>query len=105
MMLDDSPLNHIDKNILNAHKITQIDNLKMNIESEILAIVRSIKSIVVKNGNVEGALRTMKQKNMKDGLLKAVRERNEGYMKPGVKRREAKKEAIRNNRRNNRDNY
>ena len=64
-----------------------------------------MSTIVVKNGNVEGALRTMKQKNMKDGLLKAVRERNEGYMKPGVKRREAKKEAIRNNRRNNRDNY
>ena len=35
-----------------------------------------MSTIVVKNGNVEGALRTMKQKNMKDGLLKAVRERN-----------------------------
>ena len=54
VMISDSPLNHIDKNILNAHKITQIDNLKMNIESEILAIVRSIKSIVVKNGKDKG---------------------------------------------------
>ena len=54
VMISDSPLNHIDKNILNTHKITQIDNLKMNIESEIIAIVRSIKSIVVKNGKDKG---------------------------------------------------
>ena len=54
VMISDSPLNHIDKNILNAHKITQIDNLKMNVESEIIAIVRSIKSIVVKNGKDKG---------------------------------------------------
>ena len=58
--------------------------------------------VTVRNGNVDGALRTMKQKNVKDGLLKAVRERQEGYMKPGVKRRLAKKEAIKNARRRNR---
>ena len=58
--------------------------------------------VVVRNGNVDGALRTMKQKNVKDGLLKAVRERQEGYMKPGVKRRKAKKEAIKNSRRRER---
>ena len=61
-----------------------------------------MSTVVVRNGNVEGALRTFKQKNMKDGLLKAVRERNEGYMKPGVKRRNAKKEAIRNSHRRER---
>ena len=61
-----------------------------------------MSTVVVKNGNVEGALRTMKQKNMRDGLLKAVRERNEGYMKPGVKRRKAKKEGIKNSRRRER---
>ena len=48
-------------------------------------------------------LKIFKQKNAKNGLLKEARKRQEGYMKPGVKRREAKKEAIRNNRRNNRD--
>ena len=64
-----------------------------------------MSTVVVKNGNVEGALRTMKQKNMRDGLPKAVRERNEGYMKPGVKRRLAKKEAIRNSRKRNRERY
>ncbi|MBE6144443.1 MAG: 30S ribosomal protein S21 [Firmicutes bacterium] len=58
--------------------------------------------VVVRNGNVDGALRTMKQRNVKDGLLKAVRERQEGYMKPGVKRRKAKKEAIKNSRKRER---
>ena len=62
-----------------------------------------MSTVVVKNGNVEGALRTMKQKNMRDGLLKAVRERNEGYLKPGVKRRLSKKEAIKNSRKRNRE--
>lgn len=57
-----------------------------------------MSTVVVRNGNVDGALRTMKQRNMKDGLLKAVRERNEGYLKPGAKRRKEKKEAIRNSR-------
>ena len=56
--------------------------------------------VTVRNGNVDGALRTMKQKNVRDGLLKAVRERQEGYMKPGVRKRKEKKEAIRNARRN-----
>lgn len=59
--------------------------------------------VVVRNGNVESALRTFKQKNVRDGLLKAVRERQEGYMKPGVKRRKAKKEAIKNSRRRERN--
>ena len=63
-----------------------------------------MNSIVVKNGNVEGALRTLKQKNLKNGTLKAARERQDGYLKPGVKRRLAKKEAIKNSRRNNRRN-
>ena len=62
-----------------------------------------MSKVVVRNGNVDGALRTMKQKNMRDGLLKAVRERNEGYLKPGVKRRLAKKEAIKNSRKRNRE--
>ncbi|MBE6151750.1 MAG: 30S ribosomal protein S21 [Firmicutes bacterium] len=57
-----------------------------------------MSTVIVRNGNVDGALRTMKQRNMKDGLLKAVRERNEGYLKPGAKRRKEKKEAIRNSR-------
>ena len=56
--------------------------------------------VLVRNGNVDGALRMVKQRNAKDGLLKAVRERQEGYMKPGVKKRMAKKEAIKNAKKN-----
>ena len=56
--------------------------------------------VIVRNGNVDGALRTVKQRNAKDGLLKAVRERQEGYMKPGVRKRKERKEAIRNTKRN-----
>lgn len=59
-----------------------------------------MSTVVVKNGNVDGALKVFKQRNAKDGLLKAVRERQEGYMKPGVRKRKEKKEAIRNARRN-----
>ena len=51
-------------------------------------------TVVVKNGNVDGALRTLKQKNAKDGSSKKLRERQEGYMKPGVRRRKEKKENI-----------
>ncbi|MEG0022271.1 MAG: 30S ribosomal protein S21 [Bacilli bacterium] len=61
--------------------------------------------VIVRNGNVDGALRTVKQRNAKDGLLKAVRERQEGYMKPGVKKRKEKKEAIRNAKKNARKSF
>lgn len=61
-----------------------------------------MSTVVVRNGNVDGTLRTMKQKNAKEGLLKTVKERTEGYMKPGVKRRKAKKEGIKNSRRRER---
>lgn len=57
-----------------------------------------MSTVTVRNGKVDEALRIFKQKNIKDGLLKQARERQEGYMKPGVKRRKAKKEAIRNSR-------
>lgn len=56
--------------------------------------------VLVKNGNVDGALRIFKQKNIKNGLLKEVKER-EHYSKPGVKKRLAKREAIKNSRKAN----
>lgn len=61
-----------------------------------------MSTIVVRNGNVEGALRTMKQKNARSGLLKEIRERQEGYLKPGVKRRKAKEESRRNSKKKER---
>lgn len=57
--------------------------------------------VIVRNGNVDSALRTFKQKTVKEGLLKEVRKK-ESYMKPGEKRREARKEAIKNSRRRER---
>ena len=63
-----------------------------------------MSKVIVRNGNVDGALRTMKQKNARDGLLKKVRERQEGYKKPGVKRREKRDEGIKNTRRRQRIN-
>ncbi|MEI3529780.1 MAG: 30S ribosomal protein S21 [Bacilli bacterium] len=59
---------------------------------------------VVKNGNVDGALKALKQKNNRDGLLKEARKRQDGYMKPGERRREAKKAGIKNSRKRERMN-
>lgn len=61
-----------------------------------------MSKVVVRNGNVEGALKTFKQKNVKDGLLKEVRKR-EHYSKPGEQRRIAKKEGIKNTRKRERN--
>ena len=61
--------------------------------------------VMVRNGNVDGALRTLKVD--KDGSRKKIRENIEGYLKPGVRRRaaekEGKKNAAKRNRQNNRD--
>ncbi|MDD3392437.1 MAG: 30S ribosomal protein S21 [Bacilli bacterium] len=61
--------------------------------------------VIVKNGDINGALRTIKQKVARDGSLKKAREINEGYVKPGVKKRNAKKEAIKNSRKKSRKDF
>lgn len=61
--------------------------------------------VIVRNGNVDSALRTLKQKNAKDGSSKKARERQEGYIKPGVRRRIEKKENTINSRRRSRERY
>ncbi len=58
---------------------------------------------VVKNGNVDAALRVLKQKNAKDGSTRKIRDRQEGYMKKGVRDRLEKKENTRNCRKRNRN--
>ena len=58
---------------------------------------------IVKNGNVENALKRFKQKVAKSGTLSEFKKR-ENYSKPGVLRREAKKNAIINSRKQNRKN-
>ena len=57
--------------------------------------------VEVKNGNIENALKRFKIKVQRSGTLSEFKKRKE-YSKPGVVRREAKKEAIKNARRNNR---
>ena len=49
----------------------------------------------VKNGNVEVALKKFKVKVQRSGIPSEMKKRKE-YSKPGVVRREAKKEAIKN---------
>ena len=79
--------------------------LSKKVKSDIILIAKKggilMTKVVVRNGNVESALNTFKQKNIKDGLLKEVKKR-ESYIKPGEKRRNAKKEAIKNSRRKER---
>ena len=79
--------------------------LSKKVKSDIILIAKKggilMTKVVVRNGNVESALRTFKQKNIKDGLLKEVKKR-ESYIKPGEKRRNAKKEANKNSRRKER---
>ena len=50
--------------------------------------------IEVRNNNVEKALRVLKKKLMKDGVMKELRDR-QYYQKPSFKKREKKKENIR----------
>jgi len=59
--------------------------------------------VEVKNGNVEGALKRFKVKVQRSGVPSEMKKRRQ-YDKPGVVRREAKKEGIRNSRRRNRQN-
>ena len=51
--------------------------------------------IEVRNNNVEQAMRVMKRKLMKDGIMKELRQR-ESYEKPSEKKRRKKKENIAN---------
>ncbi len=59
--------------------------------------------VEVKNGNIESALKRFKLKVQYSGIPSEVKKRKE-YSKPGVVRREAKKEAIKNARRANKRN-
>ena len=56
--------------------------------------------VEVRNGNVDGALNRFKMKVAKSGVPSELKKHRE-YQKPGVKRREAKKEMIKNSRKRN----
>ncbi len=50
--------------------------------------------IQVKNNNLEKAMRLMKKKLMKDGVMKTLKEK-QYFEKPSAKKRRKKKEGIR----------
>ena len=59
--------------------------------------------VVVRQGNVDGAMRKWKQKVAKSGVPSELKKRAH-FEKPGAQRRNEKKEAIKNSRKNNRKN-
>lgn len=62
-----------------------------------------MSKVIVRNGDADGAIRSLKQKTARDGLLRKARERQDGYEKPGVRRRKAKAEGIKNTRKRERN--
>ena len=56
----------------------------------------------VQNGNIDGALKKFKVKVAKSGVPSELKKRK-CYDKPGVRKREAKKEMIRNSRKRRRN--
>ena len=50
--------------------------------------------VTVRNGNVEKAMRVLKKKLLKDGIMRELKER-QYYQKPSHVKREAKKQSIR----------
>ena len=52
-------------------------------------------NVTVRNGNLEQAMRVLKRKVQKEGLIKELRER-QFYKKPSEIKQEQKKEAIKN---------
>ncbi len=58
--------------------------------------------VVVTNGNIDSALRKFKVKVARSGVPSELKKRKH-YEKPGVKKRNEKKEQIKNARRHKRD--
>ena len=56
-------------------------------------------TVVVKNGNVDRAVRTLKKKLQKEGLLKELKQR-QFFEKPSAKRKRKKAEGIKRYQRN-----
>ncbi len=54
-------------------------------------------------GNLDFALKRFKNQVVKSGVLSKAKERNEGYKKPGIQRREAIKNGIKNSRKKSRN--
>ena len=50
--------------------------------------------VTVRNNNVEKAMRVLKKKLLKDGLMRELKDR-QYYSKPSLVKREARKQAVR----------
>jgi len=50
-------------------------------------------TVIVKNNNIEKAIRTLKKKVLKEGLLKEIKQR-QYYEKPSLKRQREHKENL-----------
>lgn len=61
-------------------------------------------SVTVRNGNIDGAIKKFKQRVAKSGLPSEMKKRV-AYDKPGIRRRNAKKEGIKNSRKNQKRDY
>ncbi len=59
--------------------------------------------VLVREGKLDEALQNLRKKNARDGSSKKVREREQGYMKPGARRRKEKAENTKNSRKRNRN--
>jgi ribosomal protein S21 len=62
-----------------------------------------VTHVDVRNGNVDGAIKRFRMKVQRDGDLPKAKKLREGYDKPGVVRRKAKQEAIKNARKRNKN--
>ena len=63
-----------------------------------------MQAINVKDGNVDGALRSLKNRLAIEGTLSKARSKADGYEKRGVRNRKEKEINTRNCRKNNRNN-
>lgn len=59
-------------------------------------------AVFVRNNNIDGAIKNLRNQLAKDGTLSKARDNAEGYKKPGVRNRLEKEANIRNCRKNNR---
>ena len=57
--------------------------------------VKKLINVTVRNGNLEQAMRVLKRKVQKEGIVKELRER-QYYKKPSTVKQEKKKEARKN---------
>lgn len=61
-------------------------------------------TVEVRNGNIDGALKRFKMQVAKDGIPSEIKKRK-FHEKPGVKKRNEKKENIKNAKKHNKNKY